>query len=135
MLVEQSFLLVAARVALAYLPKFVAMLPSEVRLRKSLEIAQTLKAGKRYPAKFLVFHIAPGLTSRTRFAFAVGKNVGNSVVRHKVIRRLRHLVMDNYTKFPTSSDVVVRALPGIDTASHAELQSSFEAALTKVGSQ
>jgi RNase P protein component len=43
--------------------------------------------------------------------------------------------MDNYTKFPTSSDVVVRALPGIDTATHAELQSSFEAALTKVGSQ
>lgn len=135
MLVEQFFLLVVARAALAYLPKFVAMLPSEVRLRKSLEIAQTLKVGKRYPAKFLVFHIAPGLTNRTRFAFAVGKNVGNSVVRHKVIRRLRHLVMDHYPKFPANSDVVVRALPGIDNASHSELQSSFESALTKVGSQ
>jgi ribonuclease P protein component len=111
------------------------MLPSEVRLRKSLEISQTLKAGKRYPAKFLVFHIAPGKTSQTRFAFAVGKNVGNSVVRHKVVRRLRHLVMANYVKFPTSSDVVVRALPGIETTSPQELQNNFDQALAKVGTR
>ncbi len=110
------------------------MLPSEVRLRKSLEISRALKAGKRYPAKFLVFHIAPGLTNGTRFAFAVGKNVGNSVVRHKVTRRLRHLAMANYAKFPTSCDVVVRALPGIDGVSHQELQNNFDQALAKVGS-
>lgn len=110
------------------------MLPSQVRLRKSLEISRALKVGKRYPAKFLVLHIAPGLTDGTRFAFAVGKNVGNSVVRHKVVRRLRHLTMDNQTKFPSSCDVVVRALPGIDGASHQELQNNFDQALAKVGS-
>lgn len=109
------------------------MLPTNVRLRKSLEISQTLKAGRRYPAKFLVFHIAPGTTSGSRFAFAVGKNVGNSVIRHKTIRRLRHLVMANYQKFPLGSDVVVRALPGIESISHQELQENFDTALAKVG--
>lgn len=109
------------------------MLPSTVRLRNSLEISQTLKAGKRYPARFLVFHIAQSNKPESRFAFAVGKNVGNSVIRHKVTRRLRHLVMDNYTKFPIGSDVVVRALPGAELASHQELQTSFSDALAKVG--
>ena len=108
------------------------MLPTNVRLRKSLEISKTLKTGKRYSAKFLVFHIAPGATTESRFAFAVGKNVGNSVVRHKVIRRLRHLVVENYQKFPAGHDVVVRALPGIENSTHQELQSNFDFALAKV---
>lgn len=108
------------------------MLPTKVRLRKSLEISRTLKNGKRYPAKFLVFHIAQGTTAESRFAFAVGKNVGNSVVRHKVIRRLRHLVMDNMANFPEGSDVVVRALPGIENISHTDLQANFDFALAKV---
>lgn len=109
------------------------MLPSTVRLRNSLEISQTLKAGKRYAAKHLVFHIAQSNNPESRFAFAVGKNVGNSVIRHKVTRRLRHLVMDNYQKFPAGSDVVVRGLPGCERASHEELQTSFTDALAKVG--
>lgn len=104
-----------------------------MRLRKSPEISRTLKSGRRYPAKFLVFHIAQGSTKDSRFAFAVGKNVGNSVIRHKITRRLRHLVISNYSKFPTGSDVVVRALPGIETASHQELQDNFDFALAKVG--
>lgn len=109
------------------------MLPTNVRLRKSLEISRTLKNGKRYPTKFLVFHIAKGSTSESRFAFVVGKTVGNSVIRHKVTRRLRHLVMANYLKFPKGSDVVVRALPGIEKTSHQELQNNFDVALAKVG--
>lgn len=109
------------------------MLPNDVRLRKSLEISRTLKNGKRYPAQFLVFHIAPGITDGTRFAFAVGKNVGNSVVRHKVTRRLRHLIMENQNRFPGKSDVVIRALPGIENISHFELQQNFDIALDKVG--
>ncbi len=110
------------------------MLPTSARLRKSLEISQTIKTGKRYPARFLVLHIAQGKTPQTRFAFAVGKNVGNSVIRHRVTRKLRHLVMDNYQKFPTASDIVVRALPGIELISHQEMRSNFDNALAKVGS-
>lgn len=109
------------------------MLPSNVRLRKSLEISRTLKNGKRYSANFLVFHIAKGSTAESRFAFVVGKTVGNSVIRHKITRRLRHLVMSNYAKFPKGFDVVVRALPGIESATHHELQKNFDVALAKVG--
>ena len=109
------------------------MLPTSVRLRKSQEISKTLKSGKRYPAKFLVFHIAKGQTPETRFAFAVGKSVGNSVIRHRLTRRLRHICAQNISTLPAGSDVVVRALPGSGSAEFSDLEKSFTAAAGKAG--
>lgn len=101
------------------------MLSAEARLRKSTEITSVLRGGRRFASQLLVLHIAPGSTSHTRFAFAVGKNVGNSVVRHRVTRQLRHLAKENSILLPSSSDVVVRALPGCEQASFDQLRSSF----------
>lgn len=60
--------------------------------------------------------------------------MGNSVIRHRVVRRLRHRVVANLASFPAGSDVVVRALPGIDKLNHVELQNNFDVALAKVAS-
>jgi RNase P protein component len=42
--------------------------------------------------------------------------------------------MANLANFPAGSDVVVRALPGIDKLNHVELQNNFDVALAKVAS-
>jgi ribonuclease P protein component len=42
----------------------------------------------------------------------VGKNVGNSVQRHRVSRVLRHAMPEVFTNLPSQVDVVLRALPG-----------------------
>lgn len=76
--------------------------------------------------------MASGSTQQSKIAFAVGKNVGNSVVRHRVTRQLRHIVSPALTKFPIGSHVVVRALPGAATASFAQLTENLNFALTKV---
>jgi ribonuclease P protein component len=44
----------------------------------------------------------------------VGKAVGNSVVRHRVSRRLRGAVSGLVEDLPTGSRVVLRALPGAE---------------------
>jgi hypothetical protein len=41
--------------------------------------------------------------------------------------------MANFGKFPAGSDIVVRALPGIELSSHSQLQQNFDTALAKVG--
>ncbi len=62
----------------------------------------------------------------------MSKAVGNSVVRHAVVRRLRHLVAPRLAHLPTGSRLVVRALPASATASSAALAEDLDAALRRV---
>ena len=63
----------------------------------------------------------------------VGRTVGNSVVRHRVIRRLRHLVRDRLALLPAGSLLVVRALPPAALASSADLGRDLDSAFAKLG--
>ena len=71
-------------------------------------------------------------SEHTQVAFAVGKNVGNSVVRHKVTRQLRHAITPLLNNFPVGSHVVVRALPGASKASFTQLSENLKFATSKV---
>ena len=59
----------------------------------------------------------------------VSKAVGNSVVRHRVARRLRHLVGARLAGLPADSLLVVRALPPAATSTSAELGADLDAGL------
>jgi ribonuclease P protein component len=63
----------------------------------------------------------------------VGRAVGNSVVRHRVIRQLRHLVRDRLHRLPVGSRLVVRALPPAAGAGSAALGRDLDAALARLG--
>jgi ribonuclease P protein component len=108
------------------------MLPASARLRKSSEISAVMKSGTRFSAKLVVLHVALDSSEHTKVAFAVGKNVGNSVVRHKVTRQLRHAITPLIGSFPAGSHVVVRALPEANQASFAQLSENLKFALSKV---
>jgi ribonuclease P protein component len=77
--------------------------------------------------------MAADASSATRAGFVVSKAVGNSVVRHRVSRRLRHLVSARLGTLPAGSALVVRALPPSATASSAELGADLDAALRRLG--
>ncbi|GAA4433055.1 hypothetical protein GCM10023148_38740 [Actinokineospora soli] len=67
-----------------------------------------------------------------RVGFVVSKAVGNSVVRHRVTRRLRHVVRDRLGTLPPGSALVVRALPRAADATSAELGADLDAALRRL---
>ncbi len=75
--------------------------------------------------------------SGARAGFVVGKAVGNSVVRHRVTRRLRAVVRDELHRLPPTADLVVRARPEASTATsevlHRDLVSGLERLLGKPG--
>ena len=71
-------------------------------------------------------------TQPTRVGFVVSKAVGNSVVRHQVSRRLRHLMRDRIGTLPTGCTLVVRALPAAAAASSADLGIDLDAALRRL---
>ncbi|MBB4969286.1 ribonuclease P protein component [Saccharothrix violaceirubra] len=68
----------------------------------------------------------------SKVGFVVSKAVGNSVVRHRVSRRLRHVLRDRILRLPEGTSLVVRALAPAATASSADLAQDFDAALRKV---
>jgi ribonuclease P protein component len=107
------------------------MLSAQARLRRSTDIATVLRRGSRHTSEFIVLHVLREAGDSTRVAFAVGKNVGNSVVRHRVTRQLRHLAHDEMAGLPAGSHVVVRALPGCGQAPFSSLRDSMTAALAK----
>jgi len=62
----------------------------------------------------------------------VARTVGGSVIRHRVQRRLRHLMRSRSAGLPADALVVVRALPAAAGASSAVLGADLDAALGRL---
>jgi ribonuclease P protein component len=67
-----------------------------------------------------------------RAGFVVGKAVGNSVVRHRVTRRLRAVVAHELHRLPATADLVVRARPEAAEAESALLHRDLVAGLDRL---
>jgi len=110
------------------------MLPAAMRLGATSNISTTLRAGRRYANKYFVLHVLQTQENQAKFAFAVSKKVGNSVVRHRITRQLRHVVQDNSSMVPSGVHVVIRALPTVRDATFMELSAAFAQTLAKIQS-
>jgi ribonuclease P protein component len=67
-----------------------------------------------------------------RVGFVVSKAVGNSVVRHRVARRLRHVVRDRLGTVRPGCTLVVRALPSAASAASADLSGDIDSAFRRL---
>jgi ribonuclease P protein component len=115
------------------------VLPATARLTRSEDFRQVTRQGRRAAGRRLVVHAVQAgspevvQTNRgARIGFVVSKAVGNSVIRHQVARRLRHVVRARLGTLPSGSALIVRALPSAAEASSAELSQDFDAALRRL---
>lgn len=109
------------------------MLPPAARLRRSTDFRLVLRRGARAGRRRLVVHaLVPGPGDGARAGLVVNKAVGNAVVRHRVARRLRHLVAARLGTLPAHCALVVRALPPAAAATSAELAGDLDSALAKL---
>jgi ribonuclease P protein component len=72
---------------------------------------------------------APSGDVSPRVGLVVSKAVGGAVVRHRVSRRLRHVMRDRLSRLPAGSRVVIRALPRSADAESARLAAEVDRAL------
>ena len=109
------------------------LLPRTHRLTSSSDFRRATRDGKRAGSRTLVAHLVvtddPG---PARIGFVVSKTVGNSVVRNRVQRRLRHLAREHLASLPGSAVLVIRALPASAEASYAELATDLSRCLGRV---
>lgn len=104
-------------------------------MRDSQEFSLTVRRGSKAAQPTLVCHVVPGTGGLTSVGFVVSKQVGPSVVRNQVKRRLRHLMRDRLDLVPPGSRVVVRALPASSSAESVTLAEHLDEALVKAGSR
>jgi ribonuclease P protein component len=111
------------------------VLPPAARLTSRQDFTRTVRAGRRAGRGTLVVHLLPAAhppAEQARVGFVVGRAVDGSVRRHRVARRLRHLVRDRLSRLPAGALVVVRALPAARDASSATLGQDLDVALARL---
>lgn len=97
------------------------VLPAARRVRRPAEFTTAIAGGVRAGRRTVVVHYAQAGREPAKAGFVVSKAVGNSVVRHRVVRRLRHLAADELGQLPLGSHIVVRALPASADATSTDL--------------
>ena len=111
------------------------MLPARYRMRSSEDFAAVIRGGMRYRSRMIVLYALPYLEAKAdliKVGFVVSKKVGNSVVRHRVVRRLREAIRP-FLPFTKPVRVVVRAQPAAAAASLPELEAEVYKACMKLG--
>jgi ribonuclease P protein component len=108
------------------------VLPQAARLTRREEFATAVRRGRKAARGALVVHLGRGDPTGARVGFVVSRAVGTAVVRHRVQRKLRHLMRDRLAGLPPDGLLVVRALPAAAAASSASLGRDLDAALRSV---
>jgi ribonuclease P protein component len=97
------------------------------------DFATAVQRGRRAGRGSLVVHLARASPSMSpKIGFVVSRNIGGSVVRHRVQRRLRHLMRSRLAALPADALVVVRALPPSAGATSAALGDDLDVALQRL---
>jgi ribonuclease P protein component len=112
------------------------VLPVAARLTHRDDFTAVVRHGRRAARRLVVMHVLVAdpcpETGDPRVGFIVSRSVGGSVVRHRVARRLRHLMRPRLTDLPAGSRVVIRALPASATADSAGLGRDLDRAIQAV---
>jgi ribonuclease P protein component len=115
------------------------MLPAANRLTHQGDFRRVVRSGCRAGSATVVVHLllpddeqtTPSTGGGVVAGFVVSRAVGNSVIRHRVQRQLRHLVQDRLSGLPERSELVVRALPAATGASYARLGADLDLCLNR----
>jgi ribonuclease P protein component len=102
-------------------------------MRRSSDFASVVRTGVRSRGGAVVVHQRRDFGAAAPLVgFVVGKNVGGSVQRHRVARRLRAQVAERLALLPAGSGTVVRALPPAAVLTSVELGSGLDKALARL---
>jgi len=118
------------------------VLPNSARIKSSSDFARVTKSGRRTTTDSLIAYLllnqsnsgsSPISNSNSnsknddnpKLGLIISKSVGNSVVRHRIARQIRHASFNYLSLLPTDSLLVIRAMKRSNDA-FTETKSLFE---------
>ena len=95
-------------------------------IKKSREFKEIYQNDKSFATKNLVMYILKkGDMERNRLGISVSRKVGNSVVRHKIIRRIREIFRGTEEKLEKPFDLVLLCRAGSKYLEFSKLREEF----------
>jgi ribonuclease P protein component len=94
------------------------VLAKTARLTESGDFARATKTGLRYSSANFVGYLYIDTTSTepARAGLIISKSVGGSVTRHRLARKIRHCLREQYAQLPSGGLLVIRGLNKSATA-------------------
>lgn len=94
-------------------------------LKKNEQFQFVYKNGKSYANKYLIMYVKKNGMEKNRIGISVSKKVGNSVVRHRVIRLVRESYRLHESIFNSGLDIVIVGRPSAATVGYSEVESAL----------
>ena len=94
-------------------------------VKEHQEFNEIIEKGEYIKNDFFVIYIRKSDFDFPRFGLAVGKKIGNAVIRNKFKRRLRMIITENKKEFPKFNDYIIIMKGKSNVASYEELQNSL----------
>lgn len=107
------------------------MLSSKNRLKKKKEFSFIYKKGKGFYNHNLSVYIYKTKYKFCKIGFSIGSKIGNSVIRHKIKRRLSEIVKIYIKNMPINNYVFV-AKSGIEKLDYYEIKNQVENLINKI---
>lgn len=81
-------------------------------MRRGQDFSKTTKAGHRATSQNLVLYFLTHeqLPLTSQVGLIINKSVGGSVARHRIARKLRHLMINHLIQLPPHTQVVIRVI-------------------------
>jgi ribonuclease P protein component len=100
-------------------------------VRRSSEYVKAYRQGRRRAGPLFTLHYVPNEAGTLRVGVTVSRKVGNSVVRHRVKRRLLEAFRRSAARSDLSAlDVVIHVRPEAATAPYAALRQELDRLLS-----
>ena len=94
-------------------------------LKNYREFSQVYNHRESLANKYLVMYILPNDRMYSRIGISVSKKVGNSVIRHRIVRLIRESYRLNKDKIKTGFDIVVVARNTAKGKNFQDIESAF----------
>lgn len=102
-------------------------LKREQRLRRRIDFLRCYRQGRKKHGSLASLHFHPNALEDPRLGITASRKVGNSVVRHRIKRRVREIFRRSERRAQLASlDVVVHLKPTSSRASFQELEGELE---------
>ena len=92
------------------------MLPNSARIKSSSDFARVTKIGRRTTTNSLIGYLLIEQSAeqfdsnQPKLGLIIGKSIGNSVVRNRIARQIRHAAKESFSSLNHGSLLVIRVM-------------------------